>query len=115
MEIGVGRDGKLASPIALNEDPYYIKMGGGIATEDDRFATGDEFLRRLDSLDAIRVSAAYIDNHLADLLWFQQRLVDFHETLMRSRNMTRKTADGIARSIHIVRTYDDLLECSVVE
>lgn len=70
-------------------------------SQDEGEWMGDVFHSHLHSLDAIRITDGFIDTHLNDLLWFHDRLLEHHATLLRTRNLHQKTLDGVTRTIYM--------------
>lgn len=49
-------------------------------------------------LDSIKVSTGFLDSEIHDMLWMQNRLLDHHDNLIRTRNLIEKTSHALQRS-----------------
>lgn len=52
-------------------------------------------------MDSIRVASGFLDSQIQDLLWMQNRLIDHHDNLLRTRNLIQKMNDAILRSQYL--------------
>jgi hypothetical protein len=76
----------------LSSNP--ARLSGSI----DMMATHEWNLR---SLDAVLVSANFLDNHIGDLMWIKTRLLEHQGHLLRCRDFAQRNLDAINRALYI--------------
>jgi hypothetical protein len=62
----------------------------------------------LHSLDAVIVSANYLQHHINDLLWIQARLMDHQAHILRCRNFAQRNLDAIQRALYVDTKLEEL-------
>lgn len=88
-------------------DSLFLHVPGAISGADE-VALGEEVYLDLHSLEAVRVAIGFVETHLSDLMWFQDRLVEHHGNLVRTRNLSQKALEGIARAIYMRDRQDEM-------
>jgi hypothetical protein len=81
-------------PLASRLSPKSARLSGSI----DMMAKHEWNLR---SLDAVLVSANFLDNHLTDLIWIKTRLLEHQGHLLRCRDFAQRNLDAINRALYI--------------
>lgn len=85
--------------------PDVHRREAGIPGKQDADATRKKAIEMLSekywdaqTLDSIKVSTGFLDSQIHDMLWMQNRLLDHHENLIRTRNLIEKTNHALHRS-----------------
>ncbi|KAJ3545868.1 hypothetical protein NMY22_g2276 [Coprinellus aureogranulatus] len=71
---------------------------------------GDSRYTHFMSQDGLRASVAFLDAHMADLEWMRNCLVEHHNALIRTRNLTQSTIDAIGRALYVQAWKDEVLD-----
>lgn len=93
--------GGLSFPPLLNTQGKQADVPSRAAAEETRQATLDllnEKFWDIQTLDSIKVSTGFLDSSIEDLLWTQNRLLEHHDNLLRTRNLIEKTNHALHRS-----------------
>jgi hypothetical protein len=62
----------------------------------------------LHSLDAVIVSAGFLNNHVNDLIWIKGHLLEHQGHILRCRAFAQQNLDAISRALYIDSKMSEL-------
>lgn len=62
------------------------------------------------SLDSVRASIGFLEEHLNSLMWIQECLISHQKSLVRTRLFTEAILDSISRAMYVQNRFKDMKE-----
>lgn len=62
------------------------------------------------SLESVRASIGFVEEHLNSLIWIQQCLITHHKSLVRTRLFTETFLDSVSKAMYVQNRFKNMQE-----